>query len=321
MNSFSKNLILGLICLMFFLKAYGKVNVIDYRGYSDCIKISNNNTTVIISPRTGGRILSYSLNGEDIIYHDSLQDGKTFLDWTLVNFDWCGGRFDYGPEKYVTNRHASTWSGAWDVIQKTNYSVKIVSQPDFLLGIISYREFIISPDNSSLTIKSTMRNFSKEEVGYYFWSRTLVKAGGELYLPIRKNGFYEQKGWGQFIWNPDRIAKDTINKQITVKNDVLRFKGNESQTTKGGADGMEGWMLYKRGEIVFKKEYKCYPTASYKASENMTAIFYANNSFVEIEPVSPLYSLNPGEQAFFEEHWMLRREVDTITIDNIKSKL
>ena len=59
------------ICLMLFMVAAMQsvsprvpaaeempgIGLIDYAGYSDCIKLSNENTRVILGPHCGGRVL------------------------------------------------------------------------------------------------------------------------------------------------------------------------------------------------------------------------------------------------------------------------
>jgi hypothetical protein len=66
-----------LICLMFFsnfLSAQTGVSYISAYGYDSCIELKNKTTTVILEPNAGGRVISYSLNGINIMYEDSLQN-------------------------------------------------------------------------------------------------------------------------------------------------------------------------------------------------------------------------------------------------------
>lgn len=77
----------------------GQVEKMTWRGWTDCYRISNRHCEVIIGASCGGRVLSFSINGKNIIYENEVQNGKSLNDWQKERFDPDAARFDYGPEK------------------------------------------------------------------------------------------------------------------------------------------------------------------------------------------------------------------------------
>src|SRR5687767_2360648 len=67
-----------------------------YGGWTNCFVLSGGDCKAVIVPDVGGRILHYSVNGENILYENPELFGDTLL--TRSNF-WVGGyQCDIGPE-------------------------------------------------------------------------------------------------------------------------------------------------------------------------------------------------------------------------------
>lgn len=95
----------------------------EYRGWSNCIEISNAGTRVVISPQSGGRVLCYSVENENILFEDREFDG-----YLLENFrkdrHWPdGARFDIGPEAIPGKLRDEPFMGVWDYKIINEYTV------------------------------------------------------------------------------------------------------------------------------------------------------------------------------------------------------
>src|SRR4051812_18898310 len=68
----------------------------NYGGWSNCFVLRGGDCKVVVVPAVGGRILHYSVNGENILSENPESFGMTLL--TKSNF-WAGGyQCDVGPE-------------------------------------------------------------------------------------------------------------------------------------------------------------------------------------------------------------------------------
>ncbi len=289
--------------LFCFSTSWAKVEVISYRGWKKCYQISNGVSTVIINPESGGRVLAFTFKNKNIIYQDSTQNGKVFSNWKETHFDPDGGRLDYGPVPEVFKIHEQTWMGKWEVKFVGEYSVSITFPNDSGLGLSSERTFTLDKHSAKLTTLQTATNISNRNLQRHFWSRTLVKPGGEIVLKLNSKSRFKQ-GWATFLFDPDRISQEYTDSRISVKDHKLYFKA-EGTTLKFGTDLKKGLITYYVEDLKFTKQYKIGNSERYTGSENMNTIFYSSPKFLEIEPTSETYALQPGEQMSFTEVWKL----------------
>jgi len=281
-----------------------QVEKITWRGWPDCYRIKNKQCEVIIGASCGGRVLSFSLNGKNIIFENVSQNGKTLNDWRIKPFDPDGGRFDYGPERTTQSTHSLTWMGAWSAEIIDDYTVRLTSAADTTLGMLSIREFRLHADSAVLMIKQTGTNITNYPLVRHFWGRTLVKPGGILVLPVQPRSRFEH-GWGRYLWNPDRIeSPDSTDERIKIDHKTFRFHA-VGPTLKGGTDADDGWMAYAVNGLLFIKRFIVYKGQDYSGSDRMTGIFYSNGTFTEIEPCSPTYIIQPNSSVSFLERWEL----------------
>jgi len=64
-----------------------------WRGYPNCLKLTNRSSEVILAPEAGGRVLVFSREGRNILYQDRSVDGLTWQEGGK-SFHADGGRFD-----------------------------------------------------------------------------------------------------------------------------------------------------------------------------------------------------------------------------------
>ena len=296
-----------IIIFVSIINIHSEVQKISYRGWSECYKISNGSVEVIINPEAGGRILSFALNGSNVIFEDSTQNGKLLSDYRKKWFDVDGGRFDLGPEGATHKLHLLTWMGTWDAKIKGDNSVEIISQPDQRLGAQIKREFTLNK-NSSLTIKQTVKNISDTTKSWFFWDRTLVPVGGKLVVPMNPESKYSQ-GWGIWEWDANNaiIHTDNISDPAVTTNDgnLLFEPTSSSPRGKYGTDSHDGWMAYGYKNVLFVKQQKYFPDKIYTEAGGQILIFFTSGKFMEIEPVSPTTTLKPGDSYSFSANWWL----------------
>jgi hypothetical protein len=297
------------------------VETISYRGYDNCIRIFNNTTEVIIVPEVGGRVLAYSMNGNNIIYCNPAQDGKSFDDFLKERFDPDAGRFDLGYEKITQPLHDTLWMGPYDVEITGRYSVKLTSQVSHQMGVQLEREFILDSETSHLIVRQTMINRSDSETDWFFWGRTLVPIGGKLVIPINPNSNYPE-GWGHFVGNPWEFNTDGPSSPLVeIRDGKLIFHAETTgKAYKFATDADQGWMVYSLDELLFVKKFDVDPQGVY--TDNQTTIVYTHGrNFIEMEPNSPHAFLQPGGRYTFDEHWWLlenptgsNQEIDILEI-------
>ena len=297
-------LLMGMVVILMLQKdTLAKTERIAYRGWENCYRLSNDVAEVIVVPESGGRVLTYSVNGQNILYVNRAHDGKTLADLEEKWFDPDGGRFDVGPEAITSRLHLLTWLGAWEAEIIGDYALRIVSQPDTSLGIQLTREFTLDKESSYLTVRQTMRNISDHDTEWCFWSRTLTKGWGMLLVPLNPESKFPH-GWAKYVWRKGIETEAPRDDRVVVSDGLLTVRA-VGTSAKYGTDSSAGWMAYAKDGLLFVKRFRYFPEETYNDGAGFSVEIYITDHMCELEPLSPRAILRPNEAYSFTEHWWL----------------
>lgn len=264
----------------------------NYRGWNNCIEISNLDTRVIISPQSGGRVLHYSVEDRNIMFEDYEFDGYMLEDFRKDRHWPDGARFDIGPESIPGKLRDEPFMGIWDYKIINEYSVELSYYNDNMLGLHLKRCFSLDEDSSELFIKQISENYTDEDISCHFWGRYFCKGGGTVVLPLL----------GDDIWG--YMGNCNSNDVVTFEKGKLCYDISD-KTVKIGCNSSAGWISYIYNDLKFNVTFDISPEMDYSSTQGYTTIFYTNGNVCEIEPVSPLYNLSYGDSFVFEQVWNL----------------
>jgi hypothetical protein len=284
--------------------AYPGTGRTDFAGYSDCIFLENENTRVVLGHQSGGRILEYAHNGENVLFLDPAQEGKSWKPGNPI-FGPKAGQFDIGPEKIVPE-HPVLWAGEWAAEITGARSAKCTSPIDPLLGVQLLREFRLDSDSSHFTCRQTLINKSTDKIQRLcHWGRTLAKGGGICVIPL---GDYSRFPNSYVMYGPDDVIQyQPEDPNIRTRNGFLEILA-PPRHPKLGMDSMEGWFTYLMPDNwMFLKSYVTHPERVYNEIAGLTISIWApdDGAKIELEPIGPMEILKPGKSASFEEEWWL----------------
>ena len=266
-------------------------------GHENCIELKNKTTRVILAP-SGGRVLSYEINGRNTLYlSKSDSEGKGGS---------SAGRFDIGPER-VLPRHELLWSGPYKGEITGTRSAKFTSGKDDATGFQIIREFKLASKGTHLRIKQTVINISDQTNQVCYWSRTFVHGQGICVVPVtehsrmpRKHVIYENGTTINFL--PE-------DEKITQRNGYVIVQG-PPRKPKLGFDSKAGWMAYfMQNNLLFVKRWPTFPKKPYNEMAGLTlSIWYPDGPMCELEPIGPQEILKPGDKASFTEDWWITEQ-------------
>lgn len=291
------------------------VEVRDYTGWFQSIYLNATELAVqaVIVPAVGGRVVHFSLDGENILMENSLAAGQTAAD--NAQDLWLGGyQCDLGANGKNLPPHLQLLQGAntWDL--KGDFAARVASAPDTNLGVVIEKNFLLAPDTGELGVMQQMRNVSSNEISYYLRDRTLCKKGGFAFFPLNKKSAFKA-GWSQ---RRQKDGKDYFDGdhpdafQAKVLDGVLVVSGNGG-VTQIGADSPAGWVAYAFGHELLVKYFPIYEGGHYSDGGNTVEIYFDQRG-VELSPLSPEIKLPPGGDFTFPEKWLLihlKKEVTT----------
>ena len=266
-------------------------------GYENCIELKNKTTRVVLVP-SGGRVLSYEINGINTLYlSESDSQGKGGS---------SAGRFDIGPER-VLPRHDLLWSGPYKGKITGARSASFTSGKDDATGFQIVRNFKLAANGTHLRIKQTVINISNKTRQVCYWCRTFVHGQGICIVPVteysrmpRKHVIYENGTTINFL--PD-------DEKISQRDGYVLVEG-PPRKPKLGFDSKAGWMAYfMRNDLIFVKGWPTYRKRPYNEMAGLTlSIWYPNGPMCELEPIGPQEILKPGGKASFTEDWWVTEQ-------------
>ena len=293
---------------------------IDTAGYADCVELSNGTTRVVIEPNMGGRVLSYALEGEEVLFQDARYDG-VLADTKLPHNLLPGGRFDLGPELTLPPREA-IWSGRWRAEIIGPRHVRLTSAIEPSLGLQVIRRFELGPENARLVCEQTVVNRGGVERSVSYWGRTFVPAGGVCLVPLNPRSRFPA-GYLEYLTR-DAIGQHAAEDPRIMSRDGVLIIDGTPLTSKVMVDASDGWLAYiTRGNLLFLTTFPIETDRLYGGVASDSVAIWFDALRCELEPLGPLERLPPGEAAVFTQVWSLHPFTPTeggmVDMDSVRS--
>ena len=274
-------------------------------GYDSCVLLKNKTVTVVLEPNAGGRVISYSLNGVNVLYEDSTQNGWiSTAKMPRSKGHIAGGRFDIGPSRTKPNTDLFFF-GKWKAIITGKSSARLISQTDSVNEIYLIRDFKLDEHSSKLTCTQTIVNKSNKPFTASFWARTFATGNGICIMPVPDKSRFPNK-YIMFM-NRDTINMLPVDSNILYKNGYLIIKGPPQKPKLEMDVAQPAWIAYAATDnLLFVKKFRVFTNKYYgDVTAANISIWYNGKQMTEIEPIGPLETIKPGGSAMFTEEWFL----------------
>lgn len=275
--------------------------VVEWHGYKQAIELTNEHVRVVLCPEVGGRVLEYSLDGENILYVSPEERAWKPGD----NPPSSAGRFDIGPELVIPPRPV-LWSGAWTGFITGDRSARLESQPDPLTGVKLTREFVLDQEGTHLECSQTIINVSDSVKEWCHWSRTFAVGKGICFIPVttpsRFPNHYVMYEEGTLI----NMKPEDPN--IRIRDGFIEILA-APRKPKLGFDSFAGRIAYLApNNLLFVKRFETDRKRVFNEAAGLTiSVWYPQGDMIELEPIGPAETLSPGESATYTEHWTLTK--------------
>jgi hypothetical protein len=276
-----------------------------YTDWTNAIVLHGGDCKMVVVPAVGGRIISYALNGDNILYEESESRGKTLAE-TPGGFAMGGSYCDLGPEQRGLPDHKKLGLGPWTWKTSRPNQVSLQSEPDSGLGIELEKDLLLDPDSGEAGLQLRMRNISNGETSFCLWDRTLCKGGGFFLVPLKEKSRFKA-GWALARsganGKTEFDGKAPVDRRAKVLNHVLIVEA-KGRPFKAGADSDAQWVAYAVGRLLLVKFFPVSPKGQYSDGGNSVEIA-CDDRRAEVGVLSPEVTLKPGESYGFPGKWVL----------------
>jgi hypothetical protein len=281
------------------------IKEIEYQDLNGCLEITNGHARLVIPTILGPRVLFYGLDGGENVFgwHPEAAVETTLGTWK----PYGGHRLWTAPENMPMSYTPDN-----DPIQHGidgEFSVRLRRSADPRIG---YRkEITVTLDTSGpgVTLDHKITNETSSAVNLSAWALSIMRPGGTVVipnepfapygpdnlLPVRSVALWSYTNLTDPRWS---LEKEAIH---------LRVDENIHSQQKIGVLNKLGWVAYEMENVVFKKHTAFIADALYP-DMNSNFEVYTDGGFVEIESLSPLRSLEPGQFIEHQERWQLTKK-------------
>lgn len=216
--------------------------------------------------------------------------------------DFCfqgGHRLWHAPEQfprtYIPDNEGLTVESLAD-------GVALVGRPEALTNIGKRLEIRLDMSRPGLTLHHYLTNTGAWPVELAAWAITQLPLGGVAILPQNKEksdpaGLLPNRHlalWPYTNWQDPRLHLENDYVLVEARPDMPPFKI--------GFFNQAGWLAYWHQGLLFCKRFQPLPGREHP-DLGCNSECYTNHQFIELESLSPLCRLEPGQTVSHVEQW------------------
>ena len=297
------------------------VNVENYENYGRVLHIANAKQEMRVTIDLGPRIIGYNLIGKknmmfnDIkreIFHDEPCLKEMFgkdKSWQIYG----GHRFWVSPESLPE----SYYPDDEEVKYEQNGNVFVFTPPvQRATGWQEVIELTFDENDAKATLRHILTNKSDKCAKGAIWALSVTAPGGRVVVPMAKEDTGLLANRTLMLWPYNNMT----DKRFYMDDDYLALQQdvNAKVAFKFGTNNTSGAVLCANNGTVFKKQCEYKVGAEYP-DNGCSVEVYTSDKFLEMETLSPLYTMKPGESCEHVENWSLYEENSTELSDIVKA--
>lgn len=275
-----------------------QISKMDYKGWKNSISVTNGIVDLVATTDVGPRIIRFGFAGkENELCEVAEQVGTTGGDqWKIYG----GHRLWHSPENDPRTLQPDNTKIAW---RKKKNGIVLDQPAEPWTNIKKEMEIVMSPDSASVTVIHRQTNQGAWEIELSVWAITVMAAGGREIIPIntRDTGLLPNRMlslWPYAKMNDKRV---TWGEKYIFLNQDTKADG----PFKIGMPNESGWAAYANHGRLFVKQYEHIDGVDYPDYSASSYETYTNSFMLEMETLSPLVLLGPGETVEHTETWTL----------------
>jgi hypothetical protein len=292
-----------------------EIKEINYENYGRCVQISNRIIDVVVTIDCGPRIVRFGYIHEVNVLYNDLERKYVNRDPSITDrfgkdaafYCYGGHRVWLSPERMPETYYPDNEPVVYGILPEgVSFTPARQKRNEMQLSF----EVMMSDGATDIMVVHSAKNCSKEKQTCALWSITMMNGGGIELIPQnqdRGNKVLPNRviaAWPYTDLHDDRIS--ITNKYITVRQDSSR-----EDPCKLGVNNVSGWAAYSNAGCTLVKRYVHNSQAQYP-DFGCSYETYVCKDYIEMESLSPLYTIEPGEGIRHVDNLSLFRTGDTV---------
>lgn len=293
---------------------------IEHLGWQG-IRLQHGALSLVIAPDIGGRIVSLSFNGQELMFtlprlHGHTVDISSVADVRKTKREQ--GWLHYGgyktwlaPQENWTDGlpFLDLDSGAYsaDISSEGEMDTVRLTSPVCRETGAQFERSIWLDGNGRVRLEQTLINRGTEPMHWGLWDVTQVCGPGRVLLPV---GFTSQFSEGIKAYPNEGRSPEVMERYIQRGTGWAIVNCSQQEPFKYGSDSREGWILGllegKESELLaYLKLFEVDENEVYAHQADAEVYDSGELPYFEMEVHSPLRELAPAERMTMSETWVL----------------
>jgi len=289
-----------------------KQEIISHAGWSRNLLLANDLVELVATLDVGPRVISCKYpGGENIFKIFDAELGSSGEDRFVLR---GGHRLWIAPEDEVFSYHADNHPVDFRTGEFPG-EIVIDSLQSNAGRVMKTLGISLADGDPCVTLRHTVRNDGDEPVWIAAWALSVMRPGGIEVIPQPPIGEHPRDllpNRGIVLWPYTDLSDPRFH--FGQRFFTLR-QSDGFPPTKIGLAHRERWVAYIAGDSVFIKTFE-HVTGAVYPDGGCNFETFANNDMIEIESLSPLASLAPGESVSHTEKWHLFPIPGEVTIES-----
>jgi hypothetical protein len=272
-----------------------------FRGWPHCRRLTNGTVDVVVTTDVGPRVARYGfVDGDNMLCEVRDEDGITGGD-TWHTFG--GHRLWHSPEAEPRTYQPDNTPVPFDEWER---SIILKPPVEPVTGIQKEMEVSLDPTGTGVTVKHHLINRGLWPVRLAAWAITVMAPGGVQVIPQTRTDTGLLPNRCVALWPYARMNDPRVtwgDRFIVLHQDPA-----VRQPFKLGLTNESGWAVYFNKHSVFVKRFSSVRGEAYP-DFGVNYESYATDFMLEMETLSPLRTLEPGESVEHVESWLLVADV------------
>ncbi len=277
------------------------VEIKSYRGWERSVALFNDKIELIITLDVGPRVISARTTAGVNVFknYDDQMGGSGEDEWLIRG----GHRLWVAPEDNRLTYEPDNIGVEHEVL--SDYSVRFISAHRPPVNIRRELRITLAPAAPRVHLEHTITNHRDEPITAASWGLSVMDAGGLLIIPQPALGEHPRDllpNRSLVLWSYTDLADPRWR---IGRHFITLQQAATAKPTKIGLRHTEGWVAYLNGASLFFKTIGFRKNETYPdLGVNFEA--FTNDAMLEVESLSPLRTLAPGESVSHTEEWVLK---------------
>ncbi len=285
----------------------------EYEGWEDCVRLSNDAAELIVTTAFGPRIIHYGRHGGPNAFRVIPETRGRVVPGPWLPYG--GHRLWHAPE--VMPRSYQPDNAPVETVEQEPSGTLRVGVREAGTGLGREMRVTLAPRGTAVKVEHRLTNHNVWAVTLAPWALSIVANGGRAVIPQEP-----------FVSHDDDLtpARPVVLWKFTDMADprwrwgrkylTLRQGDEPGNAQKVGVWNAQGWAAHLTPEQAFFILIDVPPGGPASLPDaGCNYETYTDGPFQELETLGPLQTLEPGETATHTEHWFLAPAADVADED------